>query len=99
MKFDTAQTLKTLGILALNSGAYCSATGWIATSGRSSFSATDPCNGQDTARIAGATAEDYDVIIDAAVETQKTWRMVPAPQRGKLVARIGRLMADHIDAG
>ena len=98
MKFDTAQTLKTLGILALNSGAYCSAAGWIATSGRSSFSATDPCNGQDTARIAGATAEDYDVIIDAAVEAQKTWRMVPAPQRGKLVARIGRLMADHIDA-
>ena len=98
MRFDTAQTLETLGVKALNPGAYCSAAGWAATAGRSSFAATDPCTGETTARVAGATVEDYNLIIDAAAAAQKTWRMTPAPQRGKLVARIGRLMAENLDA-
>ena len=53
--------------------------------------------GEITARITSATDEDYERIINNAITAQEKWRMVPAPQRGKLVARIGELMRENLE--
>ena len=97
MKFSIDQILGNLGINANNAGAYCSASGWSSINDENSFAAINPCTGERTALITGATGEDYRRIVDNAIEAQKAWRMTPAPQRGKLVARIGELMKKNLD--
>ena len=66
----------------------------------------NPANGEEIARVAQASAEDYEKVMAAATEAFREWRMIPAPQRGLLVRDIGealrarkqalgRLLADH----
>lgn len=98
MKFDTSKVLAELGIKDVNPGAYCSDGGWSPVAGRATFDAIDPANNEKTASIASATAEDYDRIINCAVESQKRWQMVPAPERGKFIARLAQLMTENLDA-
>jgi aldehyde dehydrogenase (NAD+) len=98
MKFDTANIFAELGIQKVNPGAFCSDGGWSSTNGRATFDTIDPANGETTAKIATATSDDYDRIIQCALASQKKWRMVPAPERGKFVARLARLMSDNLDA-
>ena len=97
MKFSIDRVLGNLGINANNAGAYCSATGWSSINDENCFAAINPCTGETTALITGATGEDYRRIADNAIEAQKAWRMTPAPQRGKLVVRIGELMKNNLD--
>ena len=96
MKFDTTAVLNQLGIESINSGAYCSEHDWSKINETNSFSAFDPCTEEELARISSATGEDNDRRIRAAIEKEKSWRMVPAPQRGKLVARTGELMSEKV---
>lgn len=98
MRFDTNKVLAELGIQQVNSGAFCSDGGWSPTDGRMTYDAIDPANEDVTAQIATGTSADYDRIIQCAVESQKKWRMVPAPVRGKFIARLAQLMADNLDA-
>ena len=98
MKFNTDQVLSDLGIKAINPGAYCSDHGWSEIKGRSFFTATDPATNEDVSQIASATKDDYDRVIQCAVDAQKRWRMVPAPERGKLVASIADLMTEHLES-
>lgn len=79
------------------SGSYSQTGGWSKTENREVFDATCPADGKVVARVAGATADDYDQIIKDAVAAQKKFRMVPAPRRGELVKRIGELMAENSD--
>ncbi len=97
MKFDTEQVLRNLRIDEINAGAFCSDTGWSSIDETNNFAAINPCTGEETARITSATDEDYKRIINNAIKTQEKWRMVPAPQRGKLVARIGELMRENLE--
>ena len=98
MKFETEKVLAELGIRDVNPGAYCSDGGWSPVEGRRTFDAVDPATNIETASIASATQEDYERIINCAVESQKKWRMVPAPERGKFVARLAQLMTENLDA-
>lgn len=79
--FDTREVLAEFGITDVPGG--------VAT--------TNPADGTVTTRIADVTVDDYERTIRAAVDTQLHWRMVPAPRRGELVARIGELVAAHQD--
>ncbi|GHT80466.1 aldehyde dehydrogenase [Betaproteobacteria bacterium] len=95
--FDSQTILTATGIAPVQAGAYIPHTGWSSTAGPN-FDAVCPADGKLNARIAGATAADFDAIIQAAVAAQEKWRMVPAPQRGELVRRIGELIKQNIDA-
>jgi aldehyde dehydrogenase (NAD+) len=95
--FDTQKTLAKFEIKAVQPGAYCSAKGWSAVEGRNLFDAVNPADDTVIAQIAGATAEDYEQIVARSADTQRSWRMVPAPRRGELVARIGELVAEHME--
>lgn len=95
--FDSQSVLSHFGIGETASGGYVPGRGWLPSNGRATFDAVCPADDQVVARVAGAQAEDYDAIIAAAVETQKAWRLVPAPRRGELVHRIGQLMEENLE--
>jgi aldehyde dehydrogenase (NAD+) len=48
-----------------------------------------PTNGQLIGKIASATREDYDNVVEAAQAAFIQWRLVPAPKRGEIVRQMG----------
>jgi aldehyde dehydrogenase (NAD+) len=95
--FDAQQVIAKFQIQPVQPGAYWSARGWSPTTGRALFDAVNPADERAMVKIAGATAEDYEQMVVRAIDTQRDWRMVPAPRRGELVARIGELVAEHLE--
>lgn len=86
---------RTLGIQAVNPGAYNSDHGWAAVNESVVFDAINPATGQSIAKITPASAQDYEGMVQCARKASRRWCMVPAPQRGELVHRIGTLVAQH----
>ena len=56
-----------------------------------------PIDGSELVCFPAARTEDVAEVVDAASEAFRKWRMVPAPQRGELVRRIGQRLRRHID--
>jgi aldehyde dehydrogenase (NAD+) len=82
------------GISEANSGAF--GGHWLETSGQS-FESVDPSTGQVLATVTGSSLDEYNAVVDAATETFDRWRMLPAPQRGEYVRRIGNALREHRD--
>jgi aldehyde dehydrogenase (NAD+) len=95
--FDTSRILDEFRIRPVHPGVCTGPDGWPETADRSVFDAVNPADGTVTGRVAAATHADYDAIISVATNTQTRWRMVPAPRRGELVARIGELAEQHLE--
>ncbi len=86
MKYDF---LEKLGIKEVNYGATNgSVNGWMKTSGPELVSYS-PIDGKPIAKVIQATKEEYDTVVEGALEAFKKWRMIPAPRRGEIVRRIG----------
>ncbi len=81
-------------ITDVNSGAF--AGRWLETGGPS-FESVDPSSGAVLATVTGASLDDYDTVAEAASEVFERWRMLPAPQRGEYVRRIGNALREHRD--
>jgi aldehyde dehydrogenase (NAD+) len=82
------------GITETNSGAYGGR--WLETSGPV-FESVDPSTGQVLATVTGASLDEYNAVVEAATEAFGRWRMLPAPQRGEYVRRIGNALREHRD--
>jgi len=95
--FDTQEVLRQFGIQPIHAGACSGPQGWSTTEDRALIDAVNPADETVTARVAGANAVDYEKVMAAAVATQQSWRMVPAPRRGELVLRIGQLATEHLE--
>ncbi|MBT2324349.1 aldehyde dehydrogenase family protein [Variovorax paradoxus] len=95
--FDTKEMLRRFGIQPIHAGACWGPEGWSTTADRALIDAVNPADETLTARVAGANTQDYEEVMAAAVATQRSWRMVPAPRRGELVLRIGHLAAEHLE--
>jgi len=95
--FDVNHVLAEFDFAAIQPGACSGAGQWSSTTGRPVFDAINPSDESVTGRIAGATAEDYETLVRASLAAHQTWRMVPAPKRGELVARIGGLIEEHME--
>lgn len=54
-----------------------------------------PINGDVIGRLRTSTPEEVDSAIASAATAFETWRLVPAPQRGALVSRLGELLTEH----
>ena len=90
--------LKELGIAKVNPGA-CSGPGaWSPVEGRDLLPAINPTTGEEIARVAQASADDYEAVMAAAVEAFDEWRMVPAPKRGLVVRDLGDALRAKKDA-
>lgn len=95
MKTSTQQLLSSLGIDAVNSGAWAGAA--LDTDGGQRVASTNPATGETLAEVSLATRAHYDQVIEAAQAAYQRWRMVPAPKRGEIVRQMGNAMRDQKD--
>ncbi len=89
-----SEVLEHFGITASNPGAFGGT--WLETTGPV-FESVDPSTGEVLATVTGASLDDYDAVVEAATEAFDGWRMLPAPQRGEYVRRIGNALREHRD--
>ncbi|HDK46218.1 MAG TPA: aldehyde dehydrogenase family protein, partial [Actinobacteria bacterium] len=89
------EILETLGLSEVNSGVY--ASGWRQAHGKT-LESVNPATGEVIAKVVRASAEDYEAVIQDSVKTFERWRMVPAPERGKYVRRIGDALREKKSA-
>ena len=83
-----------LGITLENPAACC---GEIWLSGQRLFASLNPASGEVIARVGSCATRDYDRVIAEASRSWQAWGMIPAPQRGELVRRIGLELRRHKD--
>ncbi|GAA3704776.1 aldehyde dehydrogenase family protein [Arthrobacter ginkgonis] len=96
--FNAAEALARFDLDQVHSGTYSDATGWGPTAGRDVIETRCPADGETVGHVAASDAEDFERVLAASLETQKKWRMVPAPRRGEFVRRIGQLIEENLDA-
>jgi len=63
---------------------------WV--EGKSKFQTINPANEELLADIAEAGASDVDAAVHAATTAFNAWRLMPAPQRGELLFKVGDLL-------
>ncbi len=59
------------------------------------LSKRSPIDGQLLARFAGASAADAPRVFNLAAQAFSGWRVVPGPERGHLVRRLGELLRER----
>lgn len=94
--FNTTETLETFGLNATHSGTYSKDGGWRAIEERPLIEVQCPADGVTLTHVAAGNADDYQEVIETAKSTHEWWRMVPAPERGKFVRRIGLLIEENL---
>jgi aldehyde dehydrogenase (NAD+) len=92
MMLNREQIKEGLGIGATNSGAY--AGGWLEAGGDELVS-YDPTTTEAIAATTQASRSDYEKAVQSALGSFAEWRMVPAPERGNYVRRIGEALRDN----
>lgn len=85
-------TLKSLGIKTINSGASTGSQWSAKTSSKHLFVAKNPATEEALAKIQLCHTSDYNKVIKTAQQAFLAWRQVPAPKRGELV----RLIAEEL---
>ncbi len=90
------EILKALSIEPVNHGAY--ARGWIHTPGGKELPSINPTTGEVIATVIQADAATYEQVAAVAHEAFRTWRTVPAPQRGEVVRALGDELRAHKEA-
>lgn len=81
------EILSKLGVESQNLGsAYGS--NWIKSTGKSIVSIS-PVDGSEIAQVQLADEASYEEVIGQAQEAFKSWRLLPAPQRGEIVRQLG----------
>ena len=61
---------------------------WIESTGKS-ISSISPVDGSEIAKVQLSDAHTYEKVIEEAEEAFKSWRTLPAPQRGEIVRQLG----------
>lgn len=89
--------LKRLGIQDNNAGTYLGQGQWATSDNTQSINSYDPATGELIASVASATQAQYDQVLDTAREAARSWRTVPAPQRGEAVRLVTQALRDHKD--
>lgn len=89
--------LQTLGI---NSHNYGASTGqqWLHTDNNGQFDIASPADGKAIASVYQCSEDDYEQVIATAQAAFKTWRKMPAPNRGEIVRQIGNKLRDYKQA-
>src|SRR5882757_9109575 len=90
--------LESLGLKATNAGAWSGSHGWSSDTTGPLIDSINPATGQRLAQVRGATAADYEIVMEAAVTAAAAWRRVPAPKRGEAVRLVGEELRAYKDA-
>jgi aldehyde dehydrogenase (NAD+) len=85
------ETLQALNIKANNSG---TSTGIQWFSSKNTIASFSPVDGCQIGTVSETTAEQYENVMSTASEAFKTWRILPAPQRGEIVRQFGERLRE-----
>jgi aldehyde dehydrogenase (NAD+) len=88
LSYEKYSFLKELGIQETNSGACAGPDDWSDVNGRDVLNVVTPIDGSVIAKVALASQQDYEHVVNAAHESFQEWRMTPAPKRGQVVRDI-----------
>lgn len=83
--------LKALSIEKNNPG---TSTGNTWFSSHNIIASFSPVNGGQIGAVSETTPEQYEHVLSTATEAFKTWRIMPAPQRGDIVRQFGDRLRD-----
>jgi aldehyde dehydrogenase (NAD+) len=84
-EFGIDEALKQLGINEVNNG---TSTGSDWFSSGEEISSHSPVDGQLIAKVKTTSKDDYEKVVTTASSAFKTWRKMPAPQRGEVVRQF-----------
>ena len=93
--FGIEKALQQLGVQPINEG---TSTGSDNFSGGEIIESYSPVDGKLIGKVKTTTKADYDKVMDAATTAFKTWRMMPAPQRGEIVRQFGDKLREKKEA-
>lgn len=60
------------------------------------FIRIDPASGKVIAEVTTGTVHDYEECVQVATDAFKTWKNIPAPQRGEIVREIGHELRKNL---
>ena len=86
--------LDKLGIKDVNPGACIGPDSWIKDPKGKELVSNNPTTGEPIAKVIQATSESYENVITSAHDAFKSWRSVPAPQRGHVVRDLGNALRE-----
>jgi alpha-ketoglutaric semialdehyde dehydrogenase len=70
---------------------------WVDAAGGDTFESVSPADGETLGIFPKSGPEDVDRAVAAAKAAFESWRLVPAPKRGEILFRFGRLLIDRKD--
>jgi len=94
-QFGMTEALQQLGLAAINEG---TSTGNSWFSNGEIIESYSPVDGQLIGKVKTTTKEDYEKVMKSATEAFKTFRLMPAPQRGEIVRQFGQKLREKKDA-
>ncbi|WP_026703910.1 L-piperidine-6-carboxylate dehydrogenase [Flavobacterium soli] len=94
-QFGMTEALKELGIKEINEG---TSTGNNWFSNGELLESFSPVDGQLIGKVKTSAAADYEKAMQTATEAFKTFRVMPAPQRGEIVRQFGEKLRQKKDA-
>ncbi len=80
------EILSQLGLTEINKG---TSTGIHHFSNGEIIASHSPVDGKLIGKVQITTKKDYEKVMQTATEAFKTWRVMPAPQRGEIVRQFG----------
>ncbi len=93
--FGIKEALQQLGVKDINDG---TSTGSNNFSNGDIIESYSPVDGKLIAKVKATTKEDYENVMRAATSAFKTWRVMPAPQRGEIVRQFGDKLREKKEA-
>jgi aldehyde dehydrogenase (NAD+) len=90
-QFGMQEALQKLGIQAENQG---TSTGNQWFSNGALIESYSPVDGQLIGKVATTSAADFEKVMEAATSAFKTFRAMPAPQRGEIVRQFGNKLRE-----
>nr|WP_199000638.1 aldehyde dehydrogenase family protein [Flavobacterium sp. ASV13] len=95
LRFAIKEALDQLGIKEINEG---TSTGLNHFSSGDLLESYSPVDGQLIAKVKTSTAQDYEKVMESATAAFKTFRLMPAPQRGEIVRQFGEKLRQNKEA-
>ena len=93
--FGIEKALKNLGFSDINNG---TSTGSNNFSNGDIIESFSPVDGQLIGKVKTTSKDDYENVMQAASNAFKTWRTMPAPQRGEIVRQFGDKLREKKEA-
>ena len=94
-QFGIQEALKQLGINEINEGTSTGANNFANGKILESYS---PVDGKLIASVKTTSEADYEMVLQTASEAFKTFRLIPAPQRGEIVRQFGEKLRTNKEA-